>query len=170
MSPFPFSLHPPPIPSFPLHHPSSRPLHSFSHRTLHFPLLAYPPRHRHPHSHLLRGSTIPCAVTSSNSGSEPGQLQFDCVKRGLGRLLVIAAVCGLVVVRCQRGIAAESSVISSGRSALAGSWPKILQTLQVLREQGLVLAALLSLSAFFSMAETAITTLWPWKVCLLYCQ
>jgi hypothetical protein len=31
-------------------------------------------------------------------------------------------------------------------------------------EQGLILAALLGLSAFFSVAETSITTLWPWKV------
>ncbi|GMY31024.1 DUF21 domain-containing protein At1g55930, chloroplastic-like isoform X6, partial [Fagus crenata] len=30
--------------------------------------------------------------------------------------------------------------------------------------KGLILAALLGLSAFFSMAETSITTLWPWKV------
>lgn len=43
-------------------------------------------------------------------------------------------------------------------------WPKLFQVLNVLREQGLVLAALLGLSAFFSLAETAITTLWPWKV------
>jgi CBS domain containing-hemolysin-like protein len=40
----------------------------------------------------------------------------------------------------------------------------VLQVLQLIREQGLVLAALLGLSAFFSMAETSITTLWPWKV------
>ncbi|KAK1316448.1 DUF21 domain-containing protein [Acorus calamus] len=43
-------------------------------------------------------------------------------------------------------------------------WPKFWQVVRVFREQGLVLAALLGLSAFFSMAETAITTLWPWKV------
>ncbi|XP_078176195.1 DUF21 domain-containing protein At1g55930, chloroplastic-like [Carex rostrata] len=168
MSPFPFSLHPPPIPSFPLHQPSCRPLHSFSLRTLHFPLLAYPPRHRHhhlhPHSNLLLRSVIPSALASPSSGSEPAQLRFDNVKRGLGRLLVIAVVCGLAVVRCQRGIAAENAILSSGRSTLAVWWPKIQQILQLLREQGLILAALLSLSAFFSMAETSITTLWPWKV------
>ncbi|RZS11800.1 hypothetical protein BHM03_00043162, partial [Ensete ventricosum] len=47
---------------------------------------------------------------------------------------------------------------------LSRAWPKLLQILHVLREQGLILTALLGLSAFFSMAETAITTLWPWKV------
>ncbi|KAL4568189.1 hypothetical protein LXL04_023796 [Taraxacum kok-saghyz] len=36
--------------------------------------------------------------------------------------------------------------------------------LRVFREQGLILAALMGLSAFFSMAETSITTLSPWKV------
>ncbi|XP_020263771.1 DUF21 domain-containing protein At1g55930, chloroplastic-like [Asparagus officinalis] len=42
--------------------------------------------------------------------------------------------------------------------------PKLIQVLHVLKDQGLILAGLLGLSAFFSMAETAITTLWPWKV------
>ncbi|XVF70824.1 hypothetical protein PTKIN_Ptkin11bG0192900 [Pterospermum kingtungense] len=36
--------------------------------------------------------------------------------------------------------------------------------LKVFKEQGVVLTALLGLSAFFLMAETAITTLWPWKI------
>ncbi|KAJ4773302.1 CBS domain protein (DUF21) [Rhynchospora pubera] len=162
MSPFPFSLHPHhhPIPSFPLHRPSIRPLHSLPHRSLHFPLLAYPPRH----PHLLLRSSISSHLVSSNSGSEPNPLQFDIVKRRLVRLLAVAAVCGLAVARCQRGIAAEGAVLISGRSALAGSWPRIVQILQVFREQGLILAALLGLSAFFSMAETSIMTLWPWKV------
>ncbi|GLJ15564.1 hypothetical protein SUGI_0255750 [Cryptomeria japonica] len=43
-------------------------------------------------------------------------------------------------------------------------WPKVLQVLSVFRDQGLIITALLCLSAFFSMAETAIMTLWPWKV------
>ncbi|KAI8002961.1 putative DUF21 domain-containing protein [Camellia lanceoleosa] len=47
---------------------------------------------------------------------------------------------------------------------LKSYWPKLSQVLGVFKEQGLVLAALLGLSAFFSMAETSITTLWPWKV------
>lgn len=47
---------------------------------------------------------------------------------------------------------------------LAAMWPKTRQVLEVLRDQGLLLSVLLSLSAFFSMAETSITTLWPWKV------
>ncbi|KAK3200044.1 hypothetical protein Dsin_023459 [Dipteronia sinensis] len=33
-----------------------------------------------------------------------------------------------------------------------------------MEEQGLILAALMGLSAFFSMAETSISMLWPWKL------
>ncbi|KAH9329704.1 hypothetical protein KI387_001812, partial [Taxus chinensis] len=42
--------------------------------------------------------------------------------------------------------------------------PKVLQVLSVFRDQGLIIFVLLCLSAFFSMAETSIMTLWPWKV------
>ncbi|GAB2258637.1 hypothetical protein Droror1_Dr00014797 [Drosera rotundifolia] len=48
--------------------------------------------------------------------------------------------------------------------SLKNAWPKTLQVLQVLKEQGLILAVLLGLSAFFSMAETSITIFWPWKL------
>jgi hypothetical protein len=53
---------------------------------------------------------------------------------------------------------------SSIKSTLTAMWPKTKQVLEVLRDQGLLLSILLGLSAFFSMAETSITTLWPWKV------
>jgi CBS domain containing-hemolysin-like protein len=65
------------------------------------------------------------------------------------------------------GAAAPGAVEAAagfGGLALRQGWPRVLQVLQLIREQGLVLAALLGLSAFFSMAETSITTLWPWKV------
>ncbi|KAH7861857.1 hypothetical protein Vadar_031802 [Vaccinium darrowii] len=75
------------------------------------------------------------------------------VKRGI---VLAAILCGVVVIGCRRAFAAELVASSS--------WPKVLQVLTVFREQGLILAALLGLSAFFSMAETSITTLWPWKV------
>ncbi|GKV51881.1 hypothetical protein SLEP1_g58500 [Rubroshorea leprosula] len=39
--------------------------------------------------------------------------------------------------------------------------------LKIFKEQVVILIALLGLSAFFLMAETSITTLWPWKVCFL---
>ncbi|XP_059666524.1 putative DUF21 domain-containing protein At3g13070, chloroplastic isoform X3 [Cornus florida] len=89
------------------------------------------------------------------------------VKRGF---VLAAMVCGVLVFGCRRVFAVEN-VVNAGYGVLGQSvlslrscWPKVVQVLQVFKEQGLVLAALLGLSAFFSMAETAITTLWPWKV------
>ncbi|XP_026448046.1 putative DUF21 domain-containing protein At3g13070, chloroplastic isoform X2 [Papaver somniferum] len=82
-------------------------------------------------------------------------------KRGF---LLAAVVCGVFIVRCGKVIATDG-VVNAGYKAFGQeAWPKLLQVLIVLKEQGLVLAALLGLSAFFSMAETSITTLWPWKV------
>ncbi|XP_073026464.1 putative DUF21 domain-containing protein At3g13070, chloroplastic [Primulina eburnea] len=86
-------------------------------------------------------------------------------------LSIVAVAIGVfVILGCRRALALEG-VMSTGYgvwerslSALRSSWPKILQVLTLIKEQGLVLAALLGLSAFFSMAETSITTLWPWKV------
>ncbi|XP_042517411.1 putative DUF21 domain-containing protein At3g13070, chloroplastic [Macadamia integrifolia] len=81
-----------------------------------------------------------------------------------------AMVCGIFVFGCQRVLATDGvvnagySVFGESRLLLKGAWPKVLQVLCVFKEQGLILAALLGLSAFFSMAETSITTLWPWKV------
>ncbi|KAL0353523.1 UNVERIFIED_CONTAM: putative DUF21 domain-containing protein, chloroplastic [Sesamum angustifolium] len=90
------------------------------------------------------------------------------LRRGLA--IVAAAIGVVVILSCRRALALEG-VITAGcgvweRSLLGlrSSWPKVLQVLTVFKEQGLVLAALLGLSAFFSMAETSITTLWPWKV------
>ncbi|KAL0915804.1 hypothetical protein M5K25_013261 [Dendrobium thyrsiflorum] len=81
------------------------------------------------------------------------------------------AACGVLAIASQRAVAANLSVAGADvgflgyvQLVLRGAWPKVLQVLQVFKDQGLILAALLGLSAFFSMAETSITTLWPWKV------
>lgn len=94
------------------------------------------------------------------------------VRRGL--TIAAAAIGVVVVLYCRRALAVEG-IVTAGygfweRSLLAmrSSWPKVLQVLKVFKEQGLILAALLGLSAFFSMAETSITTLWPWKVLTIY--
>ncbi|XP_028107069.1 putative DUF21 domain-containing protein At3g13070, chloroplastic [Camellia sinensis] len=87
------------------------------------------------------------------------------------RTIVLAAtVVGVLVFGC-RGVFAVEGVVDSGYGVIGQNilllksyWPKLSQVLGVFNEQGLVLAALLGLSAFFSMAETSITTLWPWKV------
>lgn len=90
-------------------------------------------------------------------------------------LVLAAMVCGVLILGCRDAVAVEGvldagwrGVFQSSGVALRNSWPKVLQLLKVFREQGLILAALLSLSAFFSMAETSITTLWPWKVFYLF--
>ncbi|KAH1032502.1 hypothetical protein J1N35_044676 [Gossypium stocksii] len=55
-------------------------------------------------------------------------------------------------------------VIGKSMLLLRNAWPKASMILKVFKEQGVVLILLLGLSAFFSMVETAITTLWPWKI------
>ncbi|KAI4306193.1 hypothetical protein L6164_029489 [Bauhinia variegata] len=89
------------------------------------------------------------------------------VKRGI---IIAATVCGILVFGSRRVFAIEDvanagyGVFGQSILLLRNAWPKMLQVLQLFKEQGLILAALLGLSAFFSMAETSITTLWPWKV------
>uniref|UniRef100_A0A2P2KSM6 CBS domain-containing family protein n=1 Tax=Rhizophora mucronata TaxID=61149 RepID=A0A2P2KSM6_RHIMU len=84
------------------------------------------------------------------------------------RAVILSSV--MMVFACKKAFAAEGvvnagyGVIGQSILLLRNAWPKALQLLKVFKEQGLVLAILLGLSAFFSMAETSITTLWPWKV------
>lgn len=90
------------------------------------------------------------------------------------RFFVAAAIaCAyfVFVTRCQRVLAAEQTMVGGaggvqglGQSIVKGYGPKLMQVFHVFKDQGLILASLLGLSAFFSMAETSITTLWPWKV------
>ncbi|KAJ0263934.1 putative DUF21 domain-containing protein [Hirschfeldia incana] len=110
---------------------------------------------------------------SQQSSDSGGKEQLELIKVLLKRGIVIGAVvCGVYLYGSQKVLAASTSgVVEAGYEVFGQSMvlfknalPKIYQVLRVLREQGLILAALLSLSAFFSMAETSITTLWPWKV------
>ncbi|KAK9155342.1 hypothetical protein Sjap_002822 [Stephania japonica] len=111
-------------------------------------------------------------VAEMSEGEVEGDRKIEFLSGLAKRGLILAAmVCGVLVVGCRRVLANEGVVNSgygvlgqSGLVAIRGAWPKMVQVLGVVREQGLVLAALLGLSAFFSMAETSITTLWPWKV------
>ncbi|KAL6310996.1 hypothetical protein AAG906_024660 [Vitis piasezkii] len=104
-----------------------------------------------------------------NPSSASGNLDFFGVLLRRGVVLG-AMVCGVLVLGCSRVFAVEGVVDADygvlGRTmvVLRGAWPKTLQLLRVFKDQGLILAALLGLSAFFSMAETSITTLWPWKL------
>ncbi|KAI3510255.1 hypothetical protein L1887_25788 [Cichorium endivia] len=117
----------------------------------------------------LRSVWIKTSSVDNHSTAPSADFHFleILVKRGL----VLAAVCcGVFVLGC-RGVLAAEGVLNGGfvgleqfKLSLTNSLPKVLMVLKVLKEQGLILAALFGLSAFFSMAETSITTLWPWKV------
>ncbi|XP_006346158.1 putative DUF21 domain-containing protein At3g13070, chloroplastic isoform X1 [Solanum tuberosum] len=89
------------------------------------------------------------------------------LKKGV---ILVGVICGVFIIGCRRVFAVEGvlnggyGVLEQGLVLLRSYWPTVLLVLRMFKEQGLILAALLSLSAFFSMAETSITTLWPWKV------
>ncbi|XP_071708636.1 putative DUF21 domain-containing protein At3g13070, chloroplastic [Rutidosis leptorrhynchoides] len=78
--------------------------------------------------------------------------------------LILAAAC-CVLGCCKAAHGVEYFVgLEQINLSFIDSLPKVLMVLKVLNEQGLILTALFGLSAFFSMAETSVTTLWPWKV------
>nr|KAJ0195687.1 hypothetical protein LSAT_V11C700388110 [Lactuca sativa] len=120
----------------------------------------------------LRSVWIKSSSSVDNHSTAPS-VDFDFLQILVKRGLVLAAVCcGVLVLGC-RGVLAAEGVLNGGfvgsgleqiKLSLTNSLPKVLMVLKVLKEQGLILAALFGLSAFFSMAETSITTLWPWKV------
>ncbi|KAL6529428.1 putative DUF21 domain-containing protein, chloroplastic [Orobanche gracilis] len=97
-------------------------------------------------------------------------LSSEEVLTGRGLAIAAAAIGIVFIFSGQKALAVEGvagvgyGISERSLLALRSSLPKVLQVLTVLREQGLILGALLGLSAFFSMAETSITTLWPWKV------
>ncbi|KAH6768078.1 CBS domain-containing protein / transporter associated domain-containing protein [Perilla frutescens var. frutescens] len=133
------------------------------------PILLFNSNRRSPFP-LLSVRASCCAHDDVNS---PAAREMDfgevLVRRGLA-IAAAAAIGAVVILSCRRALAVEG-VLGAGygvweRSlvSMRSSWPKVLQVLTVFKEQGLILAALLGLSAFFSMAETSITTLWPWKV------
>ncbi|KAJ0733876.1 putative CBS domain, CNNM, transmembrane domain, Transporter-associated domain-containing protein [Helianthus annuus] len=109
-------------------------------------------------------------VKSSSSLGNPSTLDSNFVEILVKKGLILGAVC--CVLGC-RGVLAAEGVLNGGnfvgleqqvKGSMVNYMPKVLMVLKVLKEQGLILAALFGLSAFFSMAETSITTLWPWKV------
>ncbi|KAM5585319.1 DUF21 domain-containing protein [Rosa sericea] len=110
--------------------------------------------------------------SESSSGTDAvSDSSFDFVRVMVKCGVVLAAmVCGVLVYGSRRAFAVEGvvsasyGVVDKCTLMFRNAWPKTLLVLQVFKEQGLILAALLGLSAFFSMAETSITTLWPWKV------
>jgi hypothetical protein len=66
-------------------------------------------------------------------------------------MLAAAWCCRALAVGATAGAGAQGAVEASvgiGGEALRGGWPKVLQVLQLVREQGIILAVLLGLSAF----------------------
>lgn len=106
---------------------------------------------------------------SNYSVNDPDAIEV-VMRRGV---VLVAMICGVLILGCKRVFAVESAVnagygvIGQSILLLRNAWPRVSQVLRVFKDQGLVLALLFGLSAFFSMAETSITTLWPWKVELL---
>ena len=119
-------------------------------------------------SRFMLFSSSQCSQQSSDSGGKELEWIKVLLKRGI---VIGAVVCGVYLYGCKKVLASSSGVVEAGHEVFGqglvlfkNALPKIYQVLKVLREQGLILAALFGLSAFFSMAETSITTLWPWKV------
>lgn len=115
------------------------------------------------------------AAISSDYLSDDGQ--GGLLGKQIGHVLLCAALltvaCASLFLSKNMALAAATadpslsrlpSLVQQSKDGLSLLWPKCLQVLAVFRDQGLLLSLLLGLSAFFSMAETAITTLWPWKV------
>ncbi|KAJ8433278.1 hypothetical protein Cgig2_014187 [Carnegiea gigantea] len=88
------------------------------------------------------------------------------VRRGLAVVVLVYSVIRYRKVLAVEGIWGGGYVVRMQQIGLLleNAWPTFLRVLYAFKEHGLVLAVLLGLSAFFSMAETSITTLWPWKV------
>lgn len=121
-----------------------------------------------------KASCTRVAAVSSDCSSDDGA--GGLLGKHIGHVLLRAA---LLAVACAslflskniaRAATADSSflrlpsLVQQSKDGLSLLWPKCGQVLTVFRDQGLLLSLLLGLSAFFSMAETSITTLWPWKV------
>ncbi|XP_047090889.1 DUF21 domain-containing protein At1g55930, chloroplastic-like [Lolium rigidum] len=125
----------------------------------------------------IPASALPLRLTAAPRPRMDAEDDPD--RRAAATRVVLALACGaLTSAWCRRALAIGAAAAGAGAeapgaveaavgvswAALRGSWPTVLKILQLLKEQGFVLALLLGLSAFFSMAETSITTLWPWKV------
>ncbi|XP_022936626.1 putative DUF21 domain-containing protein At3g13070, chloroplastic isoform X1 [Cucurbita moschata] len=117
------------------------------------------------------GARLGCGDNESWNSPIVFQPNQDYVREIAKRLIVFTAIVyGVFVVGCKNVLAMEGVVsfgkdmVGQGISTFSDAWPKALLVLKIFKEQGLILGLLLGLSAFFSMAETSITTLWPWKV------
>ncbi|MCO5593296.1 hypothetical protein L7F22_047304 [Adiantum nelumboides] len=122
-----------------------------------------------------RGSFMPITATSLNAHQvDDGHGRSWSKQAGhvIFRASLLAIACAAFLFGKKMALAAAITdpgmvglpSLQQFKNGLSLLWPKFVQVLEVFRDQGVLLSILLGLSAFFSMAETSITTLWPWKV------
>eukprot|EP01018_Ginkgo_biloba_P014540 Gb_17632 [translate_table: standard] len=124
----------------------------------------------------IRSVKVRAGLAGSNSVSEMTNRRSRVTRISKWAVVIVIALsCTASVFRCRAVYAAESvaalmpQLSVKLRALFLGFLPKVGQVLSVFRDQGLLISALLGLSAFFSMAETSIMTLWPWKVDIVGC-
>lgn len=109
------------------------------------------------------GSGVPRAGASERKG-----VVWPALARAAGGalllLLAAAALWGVGPAHALELSAVRQRAVDRLRENVRSAWPWVIKCAAELKEHGVMLAALLSASAFFSLAETSITTLWPWKV------
>eukprot|EP00897_Mesotaenium_endlicherianum_P006359 jgi/Mesen1/5751/ME000292S04827 len=119
---------------------------------------------------VLTGGVLLQGNDSSHERATHGQTpQLPPVLRILWQVALVccAAFCVSVFLKGRPSLMGNVTTMrlaEQAKKAAIASWPKILLFSTVLKKHGVILCALLGVSAFFSLAETSITTLWPWKV------
>ncbi|CAM6099175.1 unnamed protein product [Calypogeia fissa] len=115
----------------------------------------------------LQSAKNPKDASSSKIDNAVAMRIWHVAMIALGRTFALSCVtvCTVWLLGAGKSHAANGNdVLLALRRHTSNLNPKLLQILAVFKDQGLFLSALLGLSAFFSMAETSIMTLWPWKV------
>eukprot|EP00250_Pteridium_aquilinum_P011798 c20311_g1_i1 orf=694-3096(-) len=128
-----------------------------------------------PHRLTYKESFVSVAGSSLDCSCDDGHDRFWGKQVGhvLLRAALLAVACASFLLSKKMALAEAIAgpglspvpfLLQQSKDGLGLLWPKFLQVMGVFRDQGMLLTILLGLSAFFSMAETSITTLWPWKV------
>lgn len=139
--------------------------------------------HKRPEPSHLSHRSVRCGQAGGRSQRKPGfrsaapsetkpqQGFWSALARAAGKAVLIF-VAAAAVYSVFGGAPAHALSLAGVKDRAAGrwqefvhtSWPWVVKCCAELREHGVMLASLLAASAFFSLAETSITTLWPWKV------
>lgn len=129
-----------------------------------------PLKHRQPEGGSDQGRRSRFAAPLGRK-HESKQLLWPAIARAAGKALLIFlaaaavwSVRGIPPAHAMDLVVVKDVAASRFKDILRKSWPMIVKCTAELKEHGVMLASLLAASAFFSLAETSITTLWPWKV------